>query len=545
MPASRPPGDRVELSWSGWGDPAQAAPLPDGVRQLLRDGLGVSRETPAPPSIENLSLTAARLPDSVVQRLAAIVGDGNIRVGHEARARHALGKSTLDLLAIRSGAPVAAPDAVVLPGSHDDVLAVLRQCSEDGVAVVPFGGGTSVVGGLTPETSGFAGTVALDLRRLNRLLELDEESRLAVLQPGLRGPEAEALLAERGYTIGHFPQSFEYATLGGFAAARSSGQASAGYGRFDELVMSLRVATPAGPMTLGRAPKSAAGPDLRQLILGSEGALGVITELTVQVRPRPQARVYEGWRLGSFAGGIAALRSLVQDGPVPTVVRLSDEAETALGLARPDEVGSSAATGGCLAIIGYEGTTADVDTRRRAATDKLTAAGATPVPGGGDGWAHERYRGPYLRDALLDAGALVETLETVTFWSSLERLYNEVTNALRESLTGAGTAPAILCHVSHVYPAGASLYFTVACAQTDDPASQWLAAKTAASDAILEAGGSISHHHGVGRDHRRWYQTEVGPLSTALLRAIKRTLDPAGILNPGVLIAGEQVGDGL
>ncbi len=167
-------------------------------------------------------------------------------------------------------------------------------------------------------------------------------------------------------------------------------------------------------------------------------------------------------------------------------------------------------TGGCLAIVGYEGTTADVDSRRRAATDKLTAAGATPVPGAGEGWARERYRGPYLRDALLDAGALVETLETVTFWSSLERLYDAVTNALRESLTGAGTAPVILCHVSHVYPAGASLYFTVACAQTDDPVSQWRAAKAAASDAILEAGGSISHHHGVGRDHRSWYQTESG-----------------------------------
>jgi alkyldihydroxyacetonephosphate synthase len=540
MPASRPPGDRAELSWSGWGDPAQAGPLPDGVRQLLRDGLGVRTATPPPPSLDDLVLTPVRLPGAVGERLATIVGDGNMLVDPEARARHALGKSTLDLLALRSGTALPAPDAVVLPRSHDEVLAVLQQCSDHRVAVVPFGGGTSVVGGVEPEAADFDGWVALDLGRLDALLGLDEESRLAVLQPGLRGPEAEELLAPRGYTIGHFPQSFEYATLGGFAAARSSGQASAGYGRFDELVMSLQVATPAGTLALGRAPKSAAGPDLRQLILGSEGTLGVITELTVQVRPLPQTRIYEGWRLASFAHGIATLRSLIQDGPIPTVLRLSDEAETAMGLARPDQVGAAAAPGGCLAIVGFEGSADDVEARQRAAGVRLTAAGATPVPGAGESWAQERYRGPYLRDALLDAGALVETLETVTFWSSLERLYAAVTNALRASLTAAGTPPVILCHVSHVYPSGASLYFTVACAQAEDPIGQWRQAKAGANDAIVDAGGSISHHHGVGRDHRDWYQVEVGPLSTAVLRAVKQTLDPAGILNPGVLIAGEQ-----
>src|SRR5205823_11545686 len=198
----------------------------------------------------------------------------------------------------------------------------------------------------------FAGVVALDLRRMNALLELDEESWLATLEPGLRGPQAESLLGERGYTIGHFPQSFEYATVGGFAAARSSGQASAGYGRFDELVLGLRVAAPAGALSLGRAPKSAAGPDLRQLILGSEGALGVITSLTVRVRPSPARKAYEGWRLPSFQAGADALRRLAQDGPLPTVLRLSDEAETALNLARPGELGQPG-SGGCLAIVGY------------------------------------------------------------------------------------------------------------------------------------------------------------------------------------------------
>jgi alkyldihydroxyacetonephosphate synthase len=538
-----PDAVRPELSWSGWGDPAQAASVSDGLRTLLREGLGVKFETPAPPSIESLTLTPVRLGESVRDALETIVGDRHLRADHETRARHALGKSTFDLLAIRAHEPISAPDVVVTPGSHDEILSLLRACSEHNLAVVPFGGGTSVVGGLAPEAGAFAGWVALDLRRLNRLRDLDEISRLAILEPGMRGPEAEALLSDRGYTIGHFPQSFEYATLGGFAAARSSGQASAGYGRFDELVAALKLATPSGTLELGRSPRSAAGPDLRQLVLGSEGALGVITELTVQVRPQPEARVYDGWRLESFAHGITALRQLVQDGPVPTVLRLSDEAETAIGLARPGEVGAPSPdgeSGGCLAITGYEGPPAEVEARRQAVSARLTRAGATTVPQAGAGWARGRYQGPYLRDALIDAGALVETLETVTFWSSVERLYSAVTGALRQSLTAAGTPPAILCHVSHVYPAGASLYFTVACAQAPDPRTQWRKAKAAASDAILASGGSISHHHGVGRDHRAWYEREVGELATSMLWAVKRTLDPAGILNPGILISTER-----
>jgi alkyldihydroxyacetonephosphate synthase len=534
--------NRTELSWSGWGDPGQAAPLPESLHALLGQALGVRKATPAPTDIDALKLVPARLPEPAGRALAAAVGDEHLRADHRARARHALGRSTLDLLALRSGAPLAAPDLVITPGSHDEILAILRLCTQHRVAVVPFGGGTSVVGGLTPDAEDFAGSVALDLRRLDSLKALDEESQLAVLEPGLRGPEAEARLAERGYTIGHFPQSFEYATLGGFAAARSSGQASAGYGRFDELVLALKVATPAGSLSLGRAPKSAAGPDLRQLVLGSEGTLGVITELTVQVRPTPAARVYEGWRFDSFAHGAATLRRVVQAGPAPTVLRLSDEAETAINLARPDDIGASPDGGGSLAIVGFEGTDEDVAARRAAAHRTLHGAGATAVPGAGESWARDRYRGPYLRDALLDAGALVETLETVTFWSSLRELYAAVGEALRNSLTALGTPPVILCHISHVYRSGASLYFTVACAQLDDPAAQWRRAKAAASDAILAAGGSISHHHGVGTDHREWYEREVGSLSMAVLAAAKRTLDPAGILNPGVLIATDRVG---
>jgi alkyldihydroxyacetonephosphate synthase len=534
MALAHPPDRYPDPSWSGWGDPAIAPVLPDAVRALLSDGLGVRPAPAAPGPIEDLIPPPPRLARGMAASLTALVGADNALDDDETRIRHTRGKSTPDLLRLRAGEAADAPDLVLLPGSHEEVLELLRVCSHERVAVVPFGGGTSVVGGLAPRAAELAGVVALDLRRMNALLELDEQSRLAVLEPGLRGPQAEALLAERGYTIGHFPQSFEYATLGGFAAVRSSGQASAGYGRFDELVLALKVATPAGTLSLGRAPKSAAGPDLRQLILGSEGALGVITSLTVQIRPAPEQRVYEGWRFASFAEGVAAVRTLAQDGPLPTVLRLSDETESALNLARPGELGAGG--DGCLAIAGYEGSADDVASRRSRATRVLEQTGTGPDPQAGASWERDRYRGPYLRDALLDAGALVETLETVGFWSSLPGLYEAVSGALRAALSDQGTPPVVLCHVSHVYPAGASLYFTVACAQTEDPVAQWRAAKAAASDAILAAGGSITHHHGVGTDHRDWYEREVGELAVRALRAVKAQLDPAGVMNPGVLI---------
>ncbi len=529
------PDTRPQLSWSGWGDPAQAAVLPEALRALLRDGLGVTRENRVPTSIDQLELEPVRLDGQLAAQLSDLVGATHARADHESRARHALGKSVFDLLALRAGRPLPAPDLVLQPGSHDEVLDLLSACARARAAVIPFGGGTSVVGGLTPDADDFAGVVALDLARMNQLRELDEESRVARLEPGLRGPEAEALLGAHGYTIGHFPQSFEYATLGGFAAARSSGQASAGYGRFDELVVALRTATPAGTLELGRAPKSAAGPDLRQLILGSEGALGVITELTVQVRPAPAARRYEGWRFASFLEGAAMLRRLAQDGGQASVLRLSDEAETALGLARPDQLGA-AGDGGSLAIVGFEGDPDDVARRAHETGAVLSQAGAIPVPDAGEDWARGRFHGPYLRDALLDAGALVETLETATFWSKLPNLYKAVQAALQNSLINQGTPPVILCHVSHVYASGASLYFTVACAQSSDPAAQWRSAKSAAMEAILAASGSISHHHGVGRDHQPWLAEEIGELGVTVLSAIKRELDPTGILNPGILV---------
>jgi alkyldihydroxyacetonephosphate synthase len=523
------PRQQVEMHPQRWGDPAAATELRDSARGLIELAFDLA-ETPA---AESVAVPPSGLSAELLGSLRDTVGAEHVHTDDETRRLRTRGKSTPDLLRARAGDLGDAPDAVVRPGSHDDVAVVLAWAIAHHVAVVPFGGGTCVTGGLAARRDGYAGLVSLDLLRMKRLVSVDHESMTAVLEPGLRGPEAEALLAAEGVLLGHYPQSFEFATIGGFAATRSSGQSSAGYGRFDSLVVGLRVATPRGEIRLGSAPMNAAGPDLRQLFLGSEGAFGVITEVTVRVRRLPEVKLYEGWRWESFGAGAEAIRTLAQAGLLPTVLRLSDEAETAINLARPDEIGGQS-TGGCLMITGYEGTPAAVEARRAAVSLLLSELGGTPVgEGPGEAWAHGRFDAPYLRDSLLDVGVLVETLETATFWSNRDHLYTAVKAALEDAL-GEGTL--VLCHISHVYETGCSLYFTVAAKESADPLGQWLAAKAAANDAIIAAGATITHHHAVGTDHRPWLHHEIGDLGVSVLRAVKADLDPTGVLNPGVMV---------
>ncbi|NYJ73384.1 FAD-binding oxidoreductase [Allobranchiibius huperziae] len=523
------------MHWSRWGDPARTTTLPANALAMLELAFGPPAPRPAVDQ-QTVQLPAVGLPDDVLDALRDAIGVEHVDAGVEPRLLHTGGKSTPDLLALRGGDAAAAPDAVLRPADHDEVQALVSFCSERRIAVVPYGGGTSVVGGLTASRDGLVAVVAIDLGRLDRLVDVDEVSSTAVLQAGVSGPRAEELLGEHGMTLGHFPQSFEFATVGGFAATRSSGQSSSGYGRFDTMVVGLKVATPLGTWELGVAPASAAGPDLRQLVLGSEGTLGIVTEVRLAVRTKPATAVYETWRFPTFVDGATAMRTLTQDGINPTVLRLSDETETSLNLAKPESIGADSG-GGALMVCGYEGTDGRVERMRREVGEVLQGLGGTPL-GAEDGeqWAEGRFDAPYLRDALLDEGVLVETLETATFWGDLDRLYAEVKAALEGALSAQGTNPIVLCHISHVYRTGASLYFTVACRETDDPRAQWYAAKQAASDAIVAAGGTITHHHAVGRDHRPWYAEEIGPIGTDVLRAVKRSVDPAGVLNPGVLI---------
>ena len=464
---------------------------------------------------------------------------------------------------------------------------LLSICSEHSIAVVPFGGGTSVVGGVEPLRDGFGAVVAVDMLRMDRLLHLDKTSLLATFEPGIRGPAAEALLAAEGLTLGHFPQSYERASIGGYAATRSAGQASTGYGRIDEMVVALRCATPVGELRIGVPPASAAGPDLRQLLVGSEGALGVLTEVTLHVRKAPAVQRYEAWFFRDFAAGLETLRALAQDGASPDVVRLSDEEETRAALAMAGG-GVRARIGarylsmrgyrdGCLTVLGWEGSADGVRVRRRSARKVLRSAGGLP-----NGLSRLRAakaalqerlalrRGPQLRGAprriLLAAlrdrpapavgcvarpgraggprrrrsqalparGVLAETLETATTWTRIATLHQSVAAALRNALGG----PVLVgCHVSHLYAIGASLYFTVlAPAGPGDEIERWHRAKKAATEALLAGGGTLTHHHAVGADHCGWLADEIGPLGVDVLHAVKGQLDPAGILNPGKLL---------
>jgi alkyldihydroxyacetonephosphate synthase len=525
------------MKWNAWGDPAAAKPLSDGIRALLKQALGVDGTTAPELAAEDVTLRPSALADADRDGLTAIVGADFCRVDNQGRLLRAGGKSTLDLLRRKDSGVQDAPDAVLLPRSDDEITAILQYCSEHGIAIVPFGGGTSVVGGLDPIRGDFTAVVSLDLRRLTELHSLDEVSGEAELGAGLTGPEAERLLAERGYSLGHFPQSFQYATIGGFAATRSSGQDSAGYGRFNDMVRGLRTVTPAGVLDLGRAPESAAGPDLRQLMIGSEGVFGIITRVRVKVHPVPAATRYEAWSFPDFATGADALRAVVQTGTGPTVVRLSDEAETGVNLATTENIGEDQITGGCLAITAFEGSEAHVESRHAETRAVLQAAGGTSLgEAPARAWEHGRFNAPYLRDSLLAAGALCETLETATNWSNVPALKVAVTEALTKSLGESGTPALVLCHISHVYPTGASLYFTVVAGQRGNPIEQWRKAKAAASEAMMRTGATITHHHAVGADHRPWMRDEIGDLGVAVLRAVKTTLDPAGILNPGKLI---------
>ncbi len=529
-------GSAAGMVWDAWGIPAGHQPLSERIRGLLTQVFGVSGNTVARRDEGDVPLRESALTQARQAGLIEVVGPGNVSTDHLDRLRHAGGKSTPDLLRRRADGPQDAPDAVVFPADHDQVLAVLAYCAEHAVAVVPFGGGTSVVGGVDPVRGRFGTVIALDLRRLDGVTGIDPISGTATLGAGLTGPRAEELLGAHGLSLGHFPQSFEFATIGGFAATRSSGQASAGYGRFDDMVQRLKIATPSGTLPLGRAPASAAGPDLRELFVGSEGTLGVITEVTVRVHPVPETVAYQAWSFPDFETGAAALRSVVQAGAAPTVLRLSDEAETGINLARSGDIGGNPVAG-CLAVTTFEGSAAHVAARSAEAAAVLAAAGGsalgeTPARE----WEHGRFGAPYLRDALLDVGVLCETLETATTWSDLSALKAKVTAALSDSLGAQGTPPLVMCHISHTYPTGASLYFTVVAKQLDDPLAQWQVAKRAAGDAIVAAGGTITHHHAVGTDHRPWVPDEVGDLGVRVLRAVKAELDPAGILNPGKLV---------
>ncbi len=543
--ASRP----AQMRWWGWGESDHAPSLSPYVLAYLRATVGVAERPRPPVALERVELPESRLPEGVADRLRAIAGPQALALGRRERVLHLAGKGYPDLVRLRAGAPEGAPDAVLFPREHAHVRALLELCARASIAVVPFGGGTSVVGGVAPLAGAHAAVLSLDTGAMGGVLELDRESATVCVQAGMRAPALERYLHERGLTLGHFPQSYEYVSLGGCAATRSAGQASTGYGAIEEMVLGVRLCAPASDIDLPALPASAAGPELRQLIVGSEGVLGVISELRLRVREQPRSRRYEGFFFSELGAGVEAFRLLAREHALPDVARLSDERETEVSLLLAGAgtlhgrlarayLGLRGYRGGCLAIVGFEGPEQEVDSRRVRAHALLARCGARGVGAApGRAWLKGRFEAPYLRDELLTHGVMVETLETAVQWSGLLRAHREVTRAIEQELVAQGTPGIVMCHLSHVYESGASLYFTLIARQREGhEIAQWQAVKRAATDAIVAAGATITHHHAVGRDHRAWMQSEVGAGGVRALRALKDELDPAGIMNPGKLL---------
>jgi alkyldihydroxyacetonephosphate synthase len=535
------------MRWWGWGREDRRVLISAELADLLDTTLALSGATRGPVELADVQLPAAKLSRRARTRLAdSVGGDGWVRSDAPARITHAGGRSYLDLVALRGGELAGAPDAVVYPVSHEQVQAVLSACSAERVAVVPYGGGTSAVGGLAPIAGDQHAVVSLDLSRLIGLLSVDPRSLTISVAAGTRAPALEAALAEHDLTLGHFPDSFELVSLGGCAATRSVGQSSGGFARIDEAIQGLRMATPAGEFSPAEFPVDSAGPSPRELMIGSEGIFGVITALLLSVRPRPARNLYEGLVFEHVQDAVEALRIVAQDRATPDVVRLTDDVATDLVLSAGERTGRRSplrrhglrGRASVLLIVGWEGQRDGVQRRRLHAMTLLRRAGGTPIgEPAGRAWARSRFAMPYLRDELLARGVMVTSFETVASWTRLEALAVDVSATLVDSLGARGTPPLVGFQVSHLYESGASLSFHVlARALEGQEESQWRVARDAVSAAIARAGAPVSHHQGIGRDNAGWAAASLGSLGVSTLRALKAQLDPVGVMNPGKLI---------
>ena len=526
--------------WWGWGFEDRLVSLESkpALLALLNQALELpTGDTLRVPDPADIRLPPPRLSNADLAVFRKIVGEEGIAGSESDRLNHSVGRSYRDLVRLRLGPIPPPPDLVLFPEGDEEVRQLLEFCSERECRVIPFGGGTSVVGGVEVVDPSRP-HVTLDLRRMRRVLAIDEVSLLATAQAGIRGPLLEEELQARRLTSGHFPQSFEFSTLGGWIAARSSGAMSNRYGKIEDLVAGLRLIAPSGVYDVEARPHHAMGPDLLGLAVGSEGALGVITQATVRVHRAPEARAFESFLFREFHDGLEALRAMAQDGIPPDMAYLMDEEETRVAVATS---GASAGRGpgpqGCLLLIGYEGASGVV--REHLALGKTyCSSGTASGPRPAERWFQERYEAPYLRDSMIDHRIMVDTVETATVWSNLERLYDAAGKALRNAIWGTGVPGLIGCHVSHVYSEGASLYFTfLARMKQGEELSQYDRVKSAVTRAILDHGGHLSHHHGIGVEHAKYLREAIGAEAWHLLGSLKRAMDPKGIMNPGKVYA--------
>ena len=543
----------------GWGYEDQQ-PTPQALRATagaVAEHLGLALgEIESPTPLADVELAPPRVSPPV--ELAEIC-----QADTHARASHALGKSYVDVVAGFRGRFEHPPDFVARPRDEGDIERLLEWCASERVAAIAFGGGTSVVGGVTPDVPGsYNGAITLDLRALDRVREVDAVSRAALIDAGAAGPVLERQLAEHGLTLRHFPQSFEYATLGGWIATRAGGHFATGPTHIEDFVESIRAITPTGAWESRRLPSSGAGVSPDRMLAGSEGTLGVITRAWVRVQPRPEHRRSAGVRFTSFAAGAECVRELSQSGLAPSNCRLIDAREAAMTMA-----GDGAHA---LLVLGFESTDHPVDDafarglaicRDHGGIVPEDALGATRVGGGGAGgegtsdsrsaagggdavgaWREAFLGAPYARDALVALGVLAETFETAITWERFAAFHERVTARAEQALREAcGEGGRVTARFTHVYPDGPAVYFTViAPARRGEEAEQWHHVKRAVSDELIAAGATITHHHAVGRDHRRWYDEQRPEPFAAALAGAKAAVDPSCVMNPGVLLDARE-----
>ena len=550
------------MKWWGWGDEGVAFTHEDkpDLGPFVRRAIDVDVEAPPDRAVPVASLD---IPEPVLDAefriaLEAAVGAAHVSTDPLDRVVHARGKSLRDLVRHRRGELGRLPDAVVRPGNEAEVEAVVRAVLDADAVVIPFGGGTNISGSLEAPGDEERTVVSLDLGRQNRVLEVDAGSGLARIQAGALGPDLERQLNARGFTVGHFPDSFTYSTLGGWIATRSSGMQSDKYGDVADLTRAVRVVTPHGTLATRPVPHTSTGPSVREMVLGSEGRLGVITEATVHVHRVPERRVILGYLFPDWPRALAAMRAIAESDAAPSVTRVSDGPETRFSFATKktptalDRAKSRAlqlflerkASFGdleemCLSFIGYEGAKAHVAAQRKLVGKIVSAHGGLCIGASpGELYDQKKFDTPYIRDFLLDRGALGDVSETSAPWGVLPGLYDRVMAAGRGAFADVGTRGYIMCHLSHSYHAGACLYFTFAFKPVGggDPLEQYDHVKAAIQQAFLDGGATLSHHHAVGTEHARWLEEDISAPGVAMLRALFDGVDPGANLNPGKIV---------
>lgn len=552
------------MKWWGWGDPQHPFTVADKpalwpyiVKTL---GLPDNPDLISSPavSLEEVALPEPRLDGPLLRALEDALAPSQITSDRLERIVHSYGKSFRDLWRIRRGIVSRAPDCICYPESEEDVARILALAQEHDAIVIPFGGGSNIAGCLEAIDGSDRMVISLDLQRMNRVLEIDSVSRVARIQPGILGPQLEQELNKAGMTLGHFPDSFQFSTLGGWVATRSAGMQSDKYGKIEDMVIALRMVTPQGTIVTRQVPKSSNGIDVRHLCIGSEGILGVITELTMQVHPLPEVKEYGTYLFADFEEAVGALYECAEKKISPSMTRLNDAMKTALSFAFKTKKSRWAELVGrgmkrylrsvkkmdleraALLLVCFEGTRSEVRAQKKAAGAVYRKYGAVSLgKKPGQEFSKTKYDFPYIRDFIMDRGVIADVSETSTCWANLIPLYRKareaIVNAMGDQYSFCG------CHISHTYHTGASLYFTFVCKETGAGLEQYLRIKQAAEDAFLQFGGTLSHHHAVGYEHRPWIEQEISCTGIEAVKALKQGLDPKQIMNPGKIIPCEHL----